>query len=135
VCCSVLQCVAVCCSVLQCVAVCCSVLQCATLCHVRVSSRQHLCVAARCSVCCSEGQCVLQRGAVCVAASCSVCCSVVQCVLQCVTMCCSVLDFLESDVGSKIKKFRDVRMSCRQHLCVALCCSVLHCVAVRYTVL
>jgi len=103
VCCSVLQCLAVCCSVLQCVAACCSVLHCVALCRN-----------------------VLQSPVVSYN------------VLQCVAVYCSLLQ--------RVMTHRDMTQSTHQrcsvpevsasHLTnilverVALCCSVLQCVAV-----
>jgi len=97
-----------------------------------------------CSVCCSVLQCVLQCVAVCVAVCCRVCCSV----LQCCVLAVAEAEYRESRNSQKHTQFENVLYKmiieltcenvCRQGpllqcisvVVVALCCSVLQCVAV-----
>ena len=137
VCCSVLQCVAVCCSVLQCVeeeeedaslhlvsGYENGVLQCVSMCQLAptVDAQPPPLWCSVCAVCLQCVHSVLQ----CVA----VCHSVLQydSVLQCVEICYSVLKFVVVCCSDLLLHQRH---SHPRHLCVAVCCSVLQCVAVR----
>jgi len=153
VCCSVLQCVAVRCNVLQCFAVCCS----ASIQLAMPPRRKHNLVLQCVAVCCSALQCEYaasnatsstqcQEGYGSIHTSEGVCCSVLHCVVvwcivlqwhcqesydiiktfegvfQSVAVCCSAGMQLAMPGG--LRRYTDVRRG------VAVCCSVLQCVAV-----
>jgi len=159
----VLQCVALCCRVLQSVAVCCSALYLRCLITSALCKCHSLHIRQRVAVsCCSILQCFTVCGSVlhCVALCCSVlqylavCCSVLQCVAVCRSMlhlCCLITSALCKCCSVQIRcgntqKSQNVRRAVARYgtwwekkfgssQCVALCCSVLQCVAGRCSVL
>ena len=148
-CCSVLNYVAVCCSVLQCVVVCCSVLQCVTVCcsvccrvefHLeikreRISSELHLKMTHFISESLpreSLAVYVTARVAACVAVCCSACCSA-ESHLKMKRERVSLelhLEMMRSISESLLRESVAVYAAGRVAACVAVCCSVLQCVAV-----
>jgi len=119
VCCSVLQCATVSYSVLQCVAACCSALQ-DHVAHANAGGKMVLnpCrFSAYKDACCSVLQCVAVCGSV----------------LQCAAVCCSVLRgvcTIMSHTRVQVAKWcRILAVLALKGMRVAVCCSVLQCVA------
>jgi len=136
VCCSVLKCVAVCCSVLQCVAVCCSVLQCVAVCCRMYTLPTCLAIALLLSLSLTHIQ--NPPGQRCSVLHCvAVCCSVLQCIYT------SHMpregnddDCSGSHCEQSVSRSLVLSHTCRDHQGnIAMCCSVLQCVAVCCSVL
>jgi len=114
-------------SILQCVEVCCSVLQCVAVCHF-VGTDVLRC-AGLLTMCCGVLQCVV------------VCCGVLWCAAVCyfvvtdVSRCAGLLTVCQYSSVLQFGAIRCNAQASRRCVKMAVCCSVLRCVAMRCSVL